>query len=176
MRIGEGACGAGPATTARRRRAVRARRWQRRRGGRLAGALAVDHVLDVHDAALVRVRIDIRGCLRYEGVRAIHTHGQRYHLGTLKEGVDGRPSRWAALAVHLYAVDRRADHVLVLAVVVGVPDRHTVAVVAARVAPTAVAVEMVAPRAEGASSRLAVRAPAAAAAQTVARVARATAE
>ena len=75
VRVGEGARGVAAVTTTRGRRAVLARRRQGRRrwrrGWRLAGALAVDHVLNVHAAALVRVLVHRRRCRRHEVVRAI---------------------------------------------------------------------------------------------------------
>ena len=138
VRVGEGAGGVAAVTTTRGRRAVRARRRQgrrrrrrwwrrrwrrRRRGGRLAGALAVDHVLDVHVAALVRVLVHRRRCLCHEGVRGIRAERQRNHFGTLKVVPNRhRAVHWAAPAVHLLAVGCCAHHVLVGLVVVGVVD------------------------------------------------------
>ena len=133
VRVGEGACGVGGVATARGSRAVLTRRRNgrrrrisgRRHRGRLAVALAVDHVLDVHVAALVRVRVDCGRRGRGKCVGTVRTPGQRHHFGALEELVEGQPFRWAALAVDLMAVDRRADHVLaVVVVVVGVPHRH----------------------------------------------------
>ena len=144
VRVGEGACGVGAVATARGRRAVRARRrhwrrwrrwrrrrrrwewWWRRRGGRLAGALAVDHILDVHEAALVRVLVHRRRRRRHEDVRAIWARGHFHHLSALEESaaVDLGAVQRAALAVDLHAVGRRADHVLVITVIVGVVDLH----------------------------------------------------
>eukprot|EP00964_Phaeocystis_antarctica_P072264 scaffold44165_cov57-Phaeocystis_antarctica.AAC.6 len=98
----------------------------------MAGALAVEHVLDVHEAALVRVLVDCGRRRRHERVRAIRARRQRHHLGALEEApvVDHgavrckvgtvRPqAQRAALAVHLHTIDRRAHHVLVGSVVVG---------------------------------------------------------
>ena len=123
----------------RRRDGRRCGRWRRgrRRGGVMAGALAVEHVLDVHEAALVRVLVDCGRRRRHERVRAIRARRQRHHLGALEEApvVDHgavrckvgtvRPqAQRAALAVHLHTIDRRAHHVLVGSVVVGVVDRY----------------------------------------------------
>ena len=114
----------------RRRRRWRRRCWRRRRrrcGRRLTRALAVDHVLDVHEAALVRIFVDRRGCRRHEGVRAVGARWQLNTTSALEEAaaVHRRTVRRAALAVHEeVAVGRRADDVLVRCVVVGVLDRH----------------------------------------------------
>ena len=138
MRVGERGGGTIASATDRRRRAVRARRrqwrWRAgrlrwRRGGRLAEAIAVDHVLDVHVTALVRILVDRFRRRRHEGVRAIRADWQRHHLGALEKipnrhRARHRAVRRAALAVHFHAVGRRAHNVLVGSVVVGVVDRY----------------------------------------------------
>ena len=113
-----------------RRRRWRRRRWRRRRcPRRLAVALAVDHVLNVHVASLVRVIAHFRRRRRHEGVRAIWTDGQQHHLCALEEvaAIEICLGCRLALAVHLHAVCSRAHHVLVLIVniEVGVTDHHT---------------------------------------------------
>ena len=108
----------------------------------MAGALAVDHVRGVHEAALVRVLVHRRRRRRHEGVRAIGSRRQLELRGTLEVAalVDhgehravrfidiagsclGIRAQRAALAVHLHAVGCRAQHVLVVVVVVGVLHR-----------------------------------------------------
>ena len=101
-------------------------RWRRRRRGR-AGAPARDHVLDVQEAALVGIRVHSRrrgGLKRVEppwGPRQGHPVGAREHV---RIGIQRGTVAGAALAVHLRAVGRRAHHVLVGVVVVGIVDRH----------------------------------------------------
>jgi len=150
MRINKGACGVGAVATARGRRAVRARRrqrrrwrwrwrgWRRRRGWsrwRMAGALAVDHVLDVHEAIIVPALVHGRRRRCHEGVRTIRARGQRHHLGTLEKGgsVDNRNHcgrrpkgrNWAAPAVHLFAVGHRVHDELIRLIVIRVCHQHS---------------------------------------------------
>ena len=133
VRVDKGGQGRCAVATARRRGAVRARRWhrrgrrrwrRRRRRGRLAVAIALDHVLDVHEAALVRILVDCRRRRCDEGVRTIWARGQRHHLGTLKKttAIDNGAVRGVALPMHLFAVGERVQDKLVVLIVVGVLD------------------------------------------------------
>ena len=145
MRVREGCGGVGGGATACRRRAVsargrdrrrrrrrrRQRRWRRgRRRGRLAGALAVDHVLDIYKATQVSTLVHGRRRCRHERVRAIRARRQRHHLGTLEEVPNPhcgrRPTscQRAAPAVHLVAIGRRVQDELVGLVVIRVVHQH----------------------------------------------------
>ena len=100
----------------RRRRAVWRwwRHWWSR--GRRAAALTVDHVLNVHEAALVRVFVDRRRRCRHEGVRAVGSRRQQHVLGALEGTVTGnwRPIQRAALAVdQVIPVYSGAHHVFI---------------------------------------------------------------
>ena len=111
----------------RRRRRIwwRWRIWWRR--GWRAAAIAVDHVLNVQEAALVRVLVDCRRCGCLEGVGAIRSRRQRRILGALEGAVAGdwRIVQRAAPAVDLViSVHNGAHNVLIGLVEVGFLHRN----------------------------------------------------
>ena len=111
----------------RRRRRIwwRWRIWWRR--GWRAAAIAVDHVLNVHEAALVRVLVDCRRCGCLEGVGAIRSRRQRRILGALEGAVAGdwRIVQRAAPAMDLViSVYNGAHNVLIGLIEVGFLHRN----------------------------------------------------
>ena len=111
----------------RRRRRIwwRWRIWWRR--GWRAAAIAVDHVLNVQEAALVRVLVDCRRCGCLEGVGAIRSRRQRRILGALEGAVAGdwRIVQRAAPAMDLViSVYNGAHNVLIGLVEVGFLHRN----------------------------------------------------